>query len=253
MGGQTMNRRSFLSQTLIILTGLCNLPLLTACGSQGTSGTEPQIAPGASLRVIPTTVPTAFPEPDTETMAGWMRYYANILQIPVSFQSVDDLLVRLDNYNKAVVQDVNNRMIRNKFNDFSEAKVYTKGDSFFYTVLSQDGRNACGAFFAMNLGKESALLEGPAALGTTLGARDYLKQGGKVDDTSSIFLPKSTQQEALGKFEKSYKQPGVYSTDAGTLSLNYTSDQRGSGQISLLAQDKVGGRLFERNYDVNWS
>jgi hypothetical protein len=239
-----MNRRLFCRRFLGLLI---TTPTLVACAR----GEAPTALPPTSA---PQPAPTTFPNATDETsVAGLLSYYAELLQLPVMYSSPELLIATLPTTEATVVRDVNDRMQRNDFTDFSRAVVYGTEEHYFYTVGFRDGLNACGAFFVRGLDTVAALLEGPAAVGFSNATRDFLRSGATISNTRSAFLPRNTEVEALGRFDRPYQNVGRYNTNAGSVEIDYDTNGRGNGQIALVSRNHEGGKLFEQIYDITYS
>ncbi len=243
-----MNRRLFLRHFMRLSV---TAPFLVACGNNQTPLSS---SPSPTSVASPPPTPTSFPKAaDDESVVGLLNYYAQLLQLPMVYDSPDSLISALPSAESNVVRDVNNRMRRNGFTNFSQAIVYGTEDLHFYTVSFTDGLNACGAFFVRGVGEAAALLEGPAAVGFSNATYDFLQSGADVENTRGVFLPRRTEREALGRFDKPYSNPGRYNTAAGSVEVDYDTDGRGSGEISLISRNSEGGKLFEQVYSITYT
>ncbi len=143
------------------------------------------------------------------------------------------------------------------FSDLSRSRVYILSMEpayFFYPAVNVDGFNVCAAFFNRDYNPGSrlvALVEGPSLFGLGSLSRTVAERHGSRT-AGRVILPRETRQKSGGTMQRSYHQPDIYRTRAGTVRADYRSHGNGTGTVTVEALNERGTLLAGGDYKLTY-
>lgn len=128
-------------------------------------------------------------------------------------------------------------------------------DIIFYGASAVNGFNACAPFIPAQNPSATGYLEGPGIVGIGSLAQDVIAQqpNNRGLVIADAFLPAGNVQSNGWNFKFEQNGNATYPSHLGTVGIEYTNQNQGSGRVAVTASDFRGGTLAEGVYDLQYS
>lgn len=154
------------------------------------------------------------------------------------------------------IDKTNNQLASNGFTDFTDSKVYSVGNEFFYSIKNGDGLNTTTPFFSKGRKpRKIVVVEGPGMVCLAKASEEMRNKKWTINEVHKALMPKYYIQDSIGSFQHGYENKERYSTDTGRVDIDYANKGKGKGVVAIVVSRKLEKGwvpFFSKAYDLEY-